>query len=54
MQIEFFQRHGQQVHHIANVQVENPIIRIFDPQDGFHVVLKLYDLLGLAVGRLIL
>ena len=30
------------MHHIANVQVKNPVILIFDAKDSFHVVLQLY------------
>ena len=41
MQIQFFKAHWQQVHDIADIEVENPIILVFDTQNGLNVVLEL-------------
>ena len=41
VQIEFFQAHRQEMHYIANIQIENPIILIFDSKNGLDIVLQL-------------
>ena len=53
VQIELLQRHWQQVHHIPNVQVENPVVLVLNAQDGLDVVFKLGGLYEIAVGALI-
>ena len=42
VKVEFVQTHWKQMHNISNVEVENPVILIFDSQDRFHVILQLY------------
>jgi len=40
MQVEFFKTHRKQMHHITNVQVENPVILVFYSKNRLHVILK--------------
>ena len=42
VQVEFFETHWEQVHHITNIQVKDPVVLIFDTQYSFHVVLQLH------------
>jgi len=39
VEVELFERHRQQVHDVADVQVENPVVMVFDAEDCFYVVL---------------
>ena len=41
MQIELFKAHGEEMHDVANVQIENPVVLVLHSQDGFDVVLQL-------------
>ena len=42
VKIELVKTHRKQMHNISNIEVENPVILIFDSQDRFHVILQLY------------
>ena len=50
VQVQLLQTHGQQVHDIAYVQVEDPVVLLvsLDPEDGLHVGLQ-----GLAAAVLL-
>ena len=43
VQVKLFKTHRQQVHHVADVQVEDPVILIFDSKNGLDVVLELHE-----------
>ena len=38
--IQLFGAHHVQVHHVANIEVEDPVLRVFDPKGVPDVELK--------------
>ena len=49
VEVEFFEGHGQQVHDVADVQVEDPVVLVFDAEDCFYVVLQLGRLYEITI-----
>lgn len=53
VKIELLERHGQQMHYISDVKVENPVISVFNPKDSLHVVFKLEYLFDVPIRRVV-
>ena len=49
MQIEFFEGHGEQVHDISYVQIEDPVVLILHTEDGLYIVFQLRFLRQISV-----
>ena len=43
VEVEFFNRHGKQVHHIPNIEVKDPVVGIFYAQNCLYVVFQLWN-----------
>ena len=43
VEVEFFNRHGKQVHHIPNIEIKDPVVGIFYAQNCLYVVFQLWN-----------
>jgi hypothetical protein len=49
MEVELLEGHGQEVHDVADVKVEDPVVLVLDAEDCFYVVLQLGRLYEITI-----
>ena len=49
VEVELFEGHGQQVHDVADVQVEDPVVLVLYAEDCFYVVFQLGRLYEITI-----
>ena len=40
VKVRLFEAHRQQMHDVSNVQIENPVVLVFDSEYRFDVILE--------------